>query len=593
MTNAELITFLKTTKLFSSLNESVLKEILKKMEKIHLKKNKILYRQGSMSDSFYILVQGALLVTVKIEKNGQKFNHEVIPGETLGELGALSHEPRTGTVKAIEDSLLLKIPSRVFVEFSRDYPSISIDLINTLFVRSKEFINLISSGEIQRKHIAVIPTNNSFNSNPFLHELEKQLKQFADITLLSEQSTELQKEIEKSEKEKKTIIYLVQNPHSQLAKFCFKKIEMLYLVADGESEPHIESFILKKINENKYRIKPELVLFYKDQSQPRNTAKWLKLARFNLHHHIRTALLKDFQRLTRFIRGQAVGVVLGGGGLRSWAHLGALQALVKAEIPIDAIGGTSAGAIVAGFYALHESIEDSSHALEQLADITRETIALKNITWPAVSVFNGRDYTNKLKKMFKTKIEDLWLPFFCVSCDLSNNKQIIHRKGLVWKAIRTTTAVPAVFPPMVVKGKLYLDGGILNNLPVDVMKKIIGNSSTIAAVELTHNNIDLHEYNFPPILPFWKTFLAKMRFTYKDYKFPGLIDTFLKALLAGSSAKQNENSVMADILITPDLSRFSLLNVKKEQYQELIQLGYDEAVVAIATWKKKNKKKLE
>src|SRR5574337_437890 len=108
MTNAELVNFLKSSAMFSSLDETVLEKMLKKFEKVHIAKKKILFKQGTASDSFYILVQGRLTLTIKTGKNGHKFSHEVLPGETIGELGALSYEPRTSTVKAIDDSLLLK-----------------------------------------------------------------------------------------------------------------------------------------------------------------------------------------------------------------------------------------------------------------------------------------------------------------------------------------------------------------------------------------------------------------------------------------------------------------------------------------------------
>ena len=72
----------------------------------------------------------------------------------------------------------------------------------------------------------------------------------------------------------------------------------------------------------------------------------------------------------------------------------------------------------------------------------------------------------------KNKIANLWLPFFCVSCNISNITQVILRKGLLWKAIRSSTAVPAIFPPVVINGHLHLDGGIINNLPVDIMRNL-------------------------------------------------------------------------------------------------------------------------
>src|SRR6185312_12399525 len=102
--------------------------------------------------------------------------------------------------------------------------------------------------------------------------------------------------------------------------------------------------------------------------------------------------------------------------------------------------------------------------LRDLANLVRQSISLKNITWPAASLFNGKHYTEKLQDIFRNvRIENLWLPCFCISTNLSTNKQVISRRGYLWKIIRSSTAVPLVFPPVVVKGQLYIDGGLLNN----------------------------------------------------------------------------------------------------------------------------------
>jgi hypothetical protein len=105
------------------------------------------------------------------------------------------------------------------------------------------------------------------------------------------------------------------------------------------------------------------------------------------------------------------------------------------------------------------------------------------------------------------------------------------------------------------------------------MKRIIGQGIVIA-VKLRHNDEDKITYNFPPILSFFPTLLAKMHMAYKDYSFPPFIDTFLKSLQAGSTEIQDENSLLADILIAPDLSAYGFLDIKKDQRSELIKIGY-------------------
>jgi predicted acylesterase/phospholipase RssA len=187
--------------------------------------------------------------------------------------------------------------------------------------------------------------------------------------------------------------------------------------------------------------------------------------------------------------------------------------------------------------------------------------------------------------MFKqARIENLWLPFFCVTCNLSKSDQAMHKQGLLWKKIRGSTAVPGVYPPLVIHGHLHLDGGIVNNLPTDVMRKLSSSIGTIIAVELIHNVIEEKNYKFPPILTLSTVILSKLHLAYKDYKFPHFVDMFLRSLLVGSTVKQTENARSADVLISPDLSGYNLLNVTNKQADQLIELGYEAAIKAVKRW---------
>lgn len=592
----DLLNLLKSCKVFSSLDDAILIKLLGKFKKKYLDKNKILFRQGELSNSLFLLVSGRIAAFITTEENETLLINEVLPGSIIGELTALSHEPRSTTAKAVKRSILLQLTSEDFVAICKEFNSVSLEVINTTLSHSRDIIKLMSNKSFIKKHIAIIPANNHVDLKIF-HETILKHKNNQNIVFLYDgvedqtnikELSELHHYVDRLDKENTTIVYIINSYHSILSTLCFgyEKVDMIYVVGSGDSDPDISQETRLKVDNNKYKIKPELILLHANtQSAPKHTAKWLKLIRFNLHHHIRIDLESDWQRLLRFITGNAIGIVFGGGGLRCWAHLGALRALIRLNIPIDAIGGASAGALVAAYYAMKQSYQDPFEDpldLRDLAKLTRQAISLKNLTWPSASLFNGKHYTHKLQDIFgEVRIEDLWLPCFCISTNLAKNKQIISRGGYLWKIIRSSTALPLVFPPVVVKGQLYMDGGLLNNLPVDVMKKTLSNRGRVIAVELTRANEDTTYYKFPPILPFFMTMLTKFRLVNKDLKFPHLIDTFLKSLLAGSAAKQEENGIIADILITPDLSKFGLLRVSKSDENKLIKIGYKDALKKI------------
>lgn len=597
----DLTGLIKSNKIFSSLDDATLKKL--KFDKIYLRKNKILFHQGELSGSVYILVFGKLANILKIEDKEEKIIGTIQMGETVGELSALSHEPRSMTTKALENSILLKLSSNSFRALCKEYPTLLIGAMDVLVERSRHLVKILGGKNPRKKHAVIIPANKKISLHLFFQKLNDYVQKTPGVTLLSDDNpryqdknhslTTLQQLVDDTEKENEVILYVLNSYETLLAKVCFKKIDLVYIVGNSWTTPSISRTTLEKIKPNDLQNnrKTELILIHEPTDRlPQHTSKWLKLAHFDLHHHIRIDQDKDWQRMLRFIQGQAIGVVLGGGGVRSWAHIGALKALMEAGIPIDAIGGTSGGAVIAGYYAIHETYEDPRGVLKKLSAIARKTVSLCNITWPAISFFSGKSYTREQKKIFSnTKIEDLWLPYFCISCNLSHSIQAIHRNGHLWKKVRSSTAVPGIFPPVVIRGELHLDGGLLNNLPVDAMKKIIGNKGTIIAVELTRNGKDQKEYNFPAILTFWQTMLAKLGFAYKEYRFPNFVDTFLNSLLAGSYVKQTENSLAADVLISPDLTQYRLLQATEQQERELTILGYRAAVKAIKKWRREMK----
>ena len=150
----------------------------------------------------------------------------------------------------------------------------------------------------------------------------------------------------------------------------------------------------------------------------------------NMHHHVRVDVTKHYERLVRFIQETANGLILGGGGTRGWGHIGVIKALCDQEHPIDFIGGTSVGAIIGGCYAMRESYEDTYTKFNKIVSTSKNSISWRSITLPLVSVFDSKSFTNANLEVFENcLIEDLWLPFFCVSSNLTHYKK--YNQGLL------------------------------------------------------------------------------------------------------------------------------------------------------------------
>ena len=179
----------------------------------------------------------------------------------------------------------------------------------------------------------------------------------------------------------------------------------------------------------------------------------------------------DFARLARFLTGTAIGLVLGGGGARGFAHVGVIKALEEASIPIDFVGGTSMGAFIGALYA-----RDRNH----LGILGRaRKFALKfgskwrqiwDLTYPVTAWFTGRFLNRCLREALSdVRIEDLSLNYFCVTTNITHSRMDVHRRGVLWRYVRASMSLSGYMPPLSDHGDMLVDGGYVNNLPAGTL----------------------------------------------------------------------------------------------------------------------------
>jgi predicted acylesterase/phospholipase RssA len=305
------------------------------------------------------------------------------------------------------------------------------------------------------------------------------------------------------------------------------------------------------------------------------TGRWLKARDLDFHLHLRAGVPGDFARLTRILAGKAFGLVLGGGAARGFAHMGVYRALTEAKIPIDWVGGSSIGAVIAA------SIAQGGPLDAQLAAARRAFIEGKpfsDITIPVMSLLRGR----RMKKLIDTyligDIEDLPLPFFCTSSNLGQGKLRVHERGPLGLAVRASASLPGVFPPAVIDGQLVIDGGILDNLPVDHMRR--RPVSRVIAVDVTSRNDYAVDYAAVPSP--WAVLAGRLLPFAPRYRVPSFISLALKAAEIGTMAHVRAAGQRADLLMRPPVSRFSLTDVRS--FDEIVRVGYEHAQQAIADW---------
>ncbi len=238
-----------------------------------------------------------------------------------------------------------------------------------------------------------------------------------------------------------------------------------------------------------------------------------------------------------------VGLVLGGGGAKGAAEIGALKVIEEVEIPIDYIAGTSIGSIVGGLYAM----DVRSRQLDSL---------FVNQDWLQLFTNNVREFLGRVTH--QKHFHELRIPFRCVAADVNANEEVVMSEGLLCDAMRASMSIPGVFKPVIQNGRMLMDGGLLNNLPVDVVKAM--GADVVIAIDLQQKQHKDREFSLKDLLG---------------------IDGPLNWLVERPDWKKyNANRKAVDVYIHPMLDGFGASDFNKTDIRQMIELGYEAGVKA-------------
>ncbi len=257
-----------------------------------------------------------------------------------------------------------------------------------------------------------------------------------------------------------------------------------------------------------------------------------------------------------------IGLALGGGGARGLAHIGVLKVLQREQIPIDVITGTSMGGIVGAMHAVGLSIEQMEAEALKHGDIG-QIFKLIDLRLIGSGLLGGKRIKKLLAEMLgaETTFADLRLPFAVVSVDYNSGREVVLKEGKVADAVRATMSVPGVFEPVELNECNLLDGGVLNNVPVDVARDL--GAEKIIAVDVLPN-FRLNEPGQEPIVP-----PLKPRGMPKAYRQLWHVELVMIAALTEFRLKE----ARPDVIIRPALPVDMDLLMSFDRPQEAIACG--------------------
>jgi predicted acylesterase/phospholipase RssA len=257
-----------------------------------------------------------------------------------------------------------------------------------------------------------------------------------------------------------------------------------------------------------------------------------------------------------------------------------LQALEEAGIPIDAIGGTSMGSVMAAAYARGWSPQ---RILELVRDVFQDSRSVIDLDFPMVALLGGRKLDQVLKSIFQEiDLSDFWLPFYCISSSLTEASMRVHDKGPAWQFLRASCSLPGIFPPVEAEGQLLVDGGVVNNVPMDVMRNEC-QGGTVIAIDVGGGgakNLELEQGRASG----WGLLLNRLNPRAENERIANIFQilTWATTLSSKQYLQQLVTSGNVDLFLSPPVQEFQLLGFAA--YEKLYQVGYEHTKKKLAEW---------
>jgi len=569
-------------------------------ESVELAGGEVLFREGEPSDSLYLLTTGRLQAIVENVEGAPQVVGEIGRGESVGEMGVLSGKPRRATVRALRDSVLARISLSTLHAILKAAPTLALNL-NRVIIERLQRRNTSQKPRRNVTNIAVVSVSAGLEPRTILRQLSEELAgQKQTVMHLTSESIDaaagrsgaaqvtdddpqahywLVNYLDELEGRYSLVLYEADPAPTAWTRRCLRQADEVLLLATPMASRELSAIEQSCLNASTTRVRQTLVLLHPaDAVWPEGTLQSLA-CRPNVqrHLHVRAGQEKDLARLARFLSGTAVGLVLAGGGARGLAHIGVFRALEEAGVTIDIFGGTSIGSVLAACMACDWGWERvyRENKREFLSNPTSDFNFI-----PLVSLLAGRKLDRILAASFaKRHIEEMWRPFFCMSSNYTRAREQLHTHGELKRALMASMAIPGVFPPVVSGNDLLVDGGVFNNMPVDVMART--GVRTILAVDLRPDNKQYCELTFEEVPGAWTLLADRLRPpAQRRYQVPSMLTTLMAANTLNSEQKMCEVVVDVDVLFNPDVHGFGLLEWKS--YDRLVDEGYRHAQEVLA-----------
>ncbi|XP_021174379.2 patatin-like phospholipase domain-containing protein 6 isoform X2 [Fundulus heteroclitus] len=643
-----------------------------------------LYRQDDQSDCTYIILNGRLRSVIRKANGKKELVGEYGRGDLIGVVEALTKQPRATTVHAVRDTELVKLPEGTLNNIKRRYPQVVTRLIHLLGQKilgnlqqgrgpfsgsALSLPNMTTSADVTNpasnlSTVAVLPVCDEVPINAFNLELSHALSAIGPTLLLTSDiirerlgasaldsihEYRLSGWLAQQEDINRIVLYQTDSSMTPWTQRCIRQADCILIVGLGDQEPALGELEQMLENTAVRALKKLILLHREDGPGPSRTVEWLNMRSWcSGHLHLKcprrvfsrrspTKLREvyekvfektadrhsDFSRLARVLTGNSIALVLGGGGARGCSHVGVIKAMEEAGIPIDIVGGTSIGSFIGALYAEERSaVRTKQRAREWSKAMNSVFKTVLDLTYPITSMFSGSAFNTSIYKVFQDKqIEDLWLPYFNVTTDITASAMRVHQDGCVWRYVRASASYTPYLPPLCdpkdghllvdgcyvnnvpgslwryvrasmtlsgylpplcdpKDGNLLMDGGYINNLPADIARNV--GTRTVIAIDVgSQDETDL--CNYGDSLSGWWLLWKRINPWAEKVKVPDMAE--IQSRLAYVSCVRQLEVVKKSAYceyIRPPIDRFKTMDFGK--FDEIYDIGYQHGKLLFTGW---------
>jgi NTE family protein len=519
-----------------------------------------LFEEKEPADTIWFVISGSLTAMRRGKDGGQEFIGHIRQGEPVGEFALIAGEPHSNSVYALRDTEVLALDRPTFSRLIRRHPELMANLARTVLFRSRQ--NRRKNPRSEPRVYALIGASASVNMPARAQILvDALIQQGKSAIIIGSEAHERDVVWFDAVEREHDFVFLVSDTTTNAwTNLCRRRADRVWIFGRVTSAPS-ETLIAHTNVASQALQMVDVVLVHDAGSKGTlHTKDWIEAAQAHRVFHWRDGEMGSVASLVRTIATTSIGLVLGGGGARAYAHIGAIRALREAGIIVDFIGGASMGGVVGACLAMGWRDEEIERRIWN--GFVRSS-PLDDFLLPVVALTGGKKVNRRLQDNFgDLSIEDLPIPFFCVSSNLSQNILRIHKTGPLAHSLRASIALPGILPPVVWGDDVLVDGAVLDNFPTSTMRDMHRGPNIGIDVAQEHA-LDSEDFRHPLSFMAWV-----MRYGFK--RAPPIAELLMRSATAPAHGR---SAIMApDLLILPELEGIQLRDWKA--FDRAVEAGY-------------------